>query len=107
MTRFQADEVLLAEKFFHLRLNGGGPFVVAGLREMQQVWHDLTGERAIRLKECLADVEKLHFLAVGKLGDESVGGLVLLTRSFRGLFATREDAEKQDFRLRTLLLLGL
>ena len=58
------------------------------------------GQRSVRAKELLADVEIEHVLIVGKLGDHLVGGIVDLSQLARGELIAWKDRQKEHFTIR-------
>ena len=84
------------------RLHGVGPDAVALGAEVQEVGHDVAGDRAVVLEEALADVEILDRLAVVELGDLRVDRRQLVADRAR-LLAAGEDAQEEDLGLGELL----
>ena len=72
---------------------------------MQEVGHDLLGERAIGLRKFASDVEEEDVFAVVELGDDGVHLLQLLvggTQFASRFVTTRKHGKQEDFRLRLL-----
>ena len=63
---------------------------------MEEVWHDVLGERAVGLEEGGTDVHEGDGFAIGEGFEEIVDGGVVDAEFVGGFFAAWEDAEEED-----------
>ncbi len=88
----------LLHELFETRGNGVRPDLIAFRVQVQEVGHDFLGERAVGFEELRAEVEIVDFVAVVKLRDDRVHGLVFIaSRIVRVTGSAREDSEQKDF----------
>ena len=103
----RANEPRLLHEFFETRGDGICPDLIAFRVQVEEVGHDFLGERAVGFEELSAEVEIVDFVAVVKLRDDCVHGLVFVTaRIVRIACPAREDSEQKDFCLRRALVDG-
>src|SRR5688500_6417518 len=100
---FARGGMLLLRHFRQRRVQRVGPDLVALLRQVQVVGHDVLRDRAVGLEERVAAVEVADRLpAVVELRDRVVDLLDLRAALVSRLLAAREDGQQQDLRFRQL-----
>lgn len=68
------------EKFGHGGLNGLGPQRIPPFAGVQQVRHDLLGERSVIDQELIVDIQEEHSLAIGQFPEQGIGSILELAQ---------------------------